>query len=271
MASEHCSDEYNKIVSVTRPFSMPLGHIYVSAADSPLCVLQLCCIRTLARGRILYQVYDQSSSGVVAYVVPADVSQFAHQYRHGINCASWSESDVGKQQVLQRAYALLRKRFPRMAEVDVKEISQKALNRRWRYDEEMLEEVVVDHALHEWTSYDMRFESAVQQLPTVPSLYAVSGNEPARVRRERYLHSILMHKQVLRLVKTRLREVVVSWMRPHVAVRELNSFFERHDLLDGKLPELDGRVTMARIESTLSNFGGAETIANITNLETVFT
>lgn len=256
MVSAHHFDEYNTIVSLTRPFSTPIGQTYISTYDAPLNVLQLCCSRTLGRGRILYEVHDEGSSGVIGYVVPTDVSQFAHKYKHGVSLAGWNGCGYVQDQVLRRAFALLQRRFPQIPEVDAKEISELALQRRWRYDEDMLEEVVVDYILHEWTSYDFR-------------IYG-SGEDPARSGRELSMRFGEKHQQVFEIVKPRLREMIRSWLPGQVIGRDLNAFYARHRLSDDSSQGKEDSTTEVRYDTTRSYYGGAETIANITTRPSAF-
>jgi len=232
-------NEYNDLIRIPPSTHPSPGRTFIEAA-APTHIMQICREHTFAQGRILYEVYDADDARVLGYLVPNTVSRLATTYKHGINLASWNKVDLDQLLKLRLAHWELMQKFPRLPDIAAKAISEKAAAQGWKGDKNVLETKLVDYALHEWTSYDFRLEQAPNAGPSKT-------------------------KEVAEHVKPRLREVLRSWLPLHTAQRDVFLLYRRHELVDAELQEVIGGSKLDMPPSIgLQNYGGSETVANIT-------
>ena len=90
MASQLRQNEYSEVIRLSYDRDTPPGHTFISSI-SPLTVQRLSRELSLARGRIIYEVWDTWSHTIAGYSVPSDIAVVASLYNHGISTKIWNE------------------------------------------------------------------------------------------------------------------------------------------------------------------------------------
>ncbi|KAF2773361.1 hypothetical protein EJ03DRAFT_129808, partial [Teratosphaeria nubilosa] len=184
------------------------GHMFVSEGQ-PLSIRQYCREMTLARGRLLYEIWDSWNRRLLGYIVPTSVHNDALVTRPTAALSPWLDEPHQKRRLLTHYHDTLLAQFPRMPRHSAKTISEKYFSTsRHRFSALALENCVIEHVKTFWTSYTFRV------------------NEVRQGRRE-----------VEALIKPRMREVLKSWLpfpqeMPLTGKDEVRELFERHALLD---------------------------------------
>ncbi|KAK4540075.1 hypothetical protein LTR36_009816 [Oleoguttula mirabilis] len=253
MASADFS-EYDEVIRVNPSQDYEIlkrdGYAFISE-QKPLAARQYCRDMTLARGRILYQVWDQWTAQTLGYIVPEEILSEAKAYRPGSALNPWPEEPAHTRNLLQHVYERLTIQFERIPHTAAKSVAEEihhALRRR-PMTKRAIEDAVVEHVRLRWTSYEFRVKNMV------PSL-----------QRE---------CEVVEMIKPRMREVLRSWLPQYISGEALVELWERHGLLDADadtngVVEIGGEVAggetfedVAFRRPALFYHGGLETPANL--------
>lgn len=265
------ADEYNDIIRHCQPVAAPVGYTHVSAYSSPH-ILQICRDHTFARGRALHEIPEAVTRNLIGYILPAAVFELARRYTDGVNIDSWRTYSDHQQRLLHNAHWVVKKRFPRIPDIAAKEIPEKAWRQRWQGDKDELEDMVVQYALHGWTSHDFRFES--DRLLVVPGRYVVGHEDPSKaaIAYDKRIGS--RYIGIFKIVKPRLRQVLRSWLPTDFGMRELSLLYRKYDLQEDVEQSQKWRNCASPGmggDLTVMSYGGAETMANITLQADFFT
>ncbi|KAK4504557.1 hypothetical protein PRZ48_005473 [Zasmidium cellare] len=230
--------EYHDVIRVDSDTMTPrTGYKFFAADGNPLSSLLYAREMTLARGRILYEVWDSWRETFTGYIVPSLVYSEALAFHDGPT-AAWSRFRPDRRLIYHQTYRLITERFPRIHLMTARAVTEIGL---FEYDRlrvppwVFIEPIVVEQVKSGWTSYDFRLSELHQTPP-----------------------------EAFKSVKKRMRDVLESWLPAATPWNTLIDFWERHDLLDedeiGKEKEL---VRMHPYGYTLRWHGGAETNANL--------
>lgn len=167
---------------------------------------------------------DRWSEHVIGYIVPDDILEEAKAYRPA--SSPWPEEPSHVRNRLQYAYDGVAAQFERIPHVAAKSVAEAVYRtlRQRPYTKRAIENLLVDHVRHQWTSYEFRVKNMQQR-----------------------------EAEVLQIIKPRMRDVLQSWLPQCVRSESLVEFLGRHDLLDAPLLR----------STTLSCHGGLETVANL--------
>lgn len=249
-------NEYSNVVRHGLNQTLPLGFKFVPTS-APSILQQLCRTFTLARGLTLYEVWDAYNRRATGYLVPTLLHSLAiSEFRDGITTERWNHLPLHQRSILRHARELLLQQFPRIPEIAAIRIAERADREVWNGLRSSLEERVVNHIRHEWTSYSTQFDHYRNYpLPVGGTL------SHARLRNS----TLRRHKdEVLEAVKPRVREIITLWLPGDVNAAELARLYRRHDLFDsangnGPYKEAD----MVLRTSCLRYHGGSETPGNL--------
>ncbi|KAK4552885.1 hypothetical protein LTR86_010017 [Recurvomyces mirabilis] len=225
-------DEYGQVVRVEvdtdREIPWCDGYIFVGETK-PLEARVYCREITLARGRILYEVKLRRTGSTIGYSVPREILEEAKAYRSGSVLKSWTEEPYSIRQVLQGAHEMVLEQFPRIPSYSARMVAQEFKRESITPRKAEIEGAVVAHAQKSYTSFKYR----VRDL----------GEREA---------------DVLKLIRSRMREMLESWLPRDVLSSKLRSIFRTYHLEEERE---DGPGT------TLTNFDGAESLGNIRSYE----
>ena len=254
------SNEYCSLIRLVPDRPAPTGLILVSST-APALFQQLCRTLTFARGLTLYEVWDDWNQTATGYLVPSPVAALASEYKHGFSPDGWTNLPLHERNRLKHARSLLVERFPRMPHISVVRIAERAQREHWNGDKRKLEERVVNHVRHEWTSYETRLEHYVRypQFTGLPNEDRTAGAES-----QRGMKLNRKKDEVLELVKPRMRDVLLSWLPKDVISSDLTNFWRRHHLFDSADGYGEYREKSILVQtSRLQYYGGLETPANL--------
>ncbi|KAK5122955.1 hypothetical protein LTR85_003520 [Meristemomyces frigidus] len=243
MASANLS-EYGELIRVTPSQDYEImrydGYTFVSE-QKPLAARQYCREMTLARGRILYEVWDQWTEQVLGYIVPEKISNEAKAYTPGSALSPWPEEPTPVRSLLQHAYDRVTISFERIPHIAAKSIAEAIHHtlRRRPLTKRAIEDSVVEHVRHRWTSYEFRIMNMKQK-----------------------------ETEVLEMINPRMRDVLQSWLPQYVSGEALVELWSKHMLLDADdSQQVGGRaVDVAFTRTTLLYHGGLETPANLVTI-----
>ena len=204
----------------------------------------------------MYEVSDEWDESIDGYIVPSSIAEIASQYKHGLGTEGWNLFPLHKRNTLKHAHRLLDERFPRMSAIAAIRIAERAEWERWNGEKKSLEEKVVNHVRHEWTSYEVRLAYA-KKYDRSPTAWS-GGAQDVDVRwREHDWQAGAKKDQILEAIKPRMREVLHSWPQD-MDEFELTKFWRRHRLQDS----VSGESGVSQ-RAALQHFGGMETVANL--------
>ena len=261
MASLALQNEYSEVIRLPYDCETPPGHTFISS-KSPIAVQQLSRELSLARGRIIYEVWDTWTHTIAGYAVPSDIARLASLYKHGVSTKIWNELPSHRKGLIMHAYMVMMQRFPRIPEIAAIRVAEEAERDRWNGERSGIDDRVVNHAKHEWTSYQLRVQY-FHQFNQRPSAW--SGLQGFYARRDDYMKRLRNTKeQALEDMKPRMREVLRSWLSEDISYAELAKFWRRHELYDSSKGEGRCRKEDGLFESlSLQYHGGLETPGNL--------
>ncbi|KAK3725956.1 hypothetical protein LTR37_000104 [Vermiconidia calcicola] len=265
MASPTPTNEYSDIIRLSEHFRLPFGYTLLPST-SPITVLHLSRDLTLSRGRICYEMWDSWEEKVSGYVVPSEVVAAARDYKDGVSTKHWSGLPIDRRNVLWYAHRLLKERFPRIPAIAALRIAEKAERIGWQDRKEELEGMVVEHVNVEYTSFTFRLQYFENQLGPPPTPWTFSANlgDFYDVQRQYRTELKIHEEEVVKIVEPRMREVLKSWLPTSVSSLELTKFWRTHHLLESGSAKMDSFYGAETLHgSTLRDFGGLETVANI--------
>lgn len=264
MVSSNPIGEYSDLIRLSPDdFQTFSGCTFISASTTPP-VPQLCRELTLARGRILYEVFDEWNESITGYVVPASVAEVVSQYERGLSTEAWNSLPLHRRNVLKHAHRMLDERFPRMSSIAAIRVAERAEWERWNGEKMSLEEKVVDHVRHEWTSYEVRLEY-VKKYDRSPTAWSGAPERIDAHWRDHKQQIENKKEHIREIIKPRMREVLRSWLPQDISEPELGRFWRRHSLYVSGAGE-DG-VSRGAV---LQNYAGLETIANLVSRADAF-
>ncbi|RMZ15810.1 hypothetical protein D0860_01425 [Hortaea werneckii] len=208
MALPYDDTEYTQVIRLNananfETFKAP-GYVFV-ASSRPVAERQYVREMTLARGRLLYEVWDHWDECNFGYICPEHV--YAEARRHRLTSAPnlWPEESVQTRQGLQRMYNHVKHHYPRAPHVAVKGAAETLYLQLYgraatRID---VERAVCRYVQYYWTSFEFRVRSMRQ-------------NE----------------EEVKKMVKPRMRELLWSWLEHGTRASEVVALWERNGLLD---------------------------------------
>lgn len=211
MAAHH---EYGTVVRVDNRTLPPATHELVLNTE-PLHILQFCRTMTLAQGRILYEVLDMNERWhprSLGYFVPSQLVAEARKISCRDRKEDWKELHPVKLRRYEEAWDAVVKAWPGIPIFGARRVVEHLMVTGFGCGKFDVEEAVVRYAMRNWTSYSVRLEAS-----------GVSKRDTLSYRK--------MEAQVEEQVAARLREVLEKWMRPDLALSQIESFFERHGLL----------------------------------------
>ena len=254
------SNEYCRVIRLVSDRPAPSGFTLVSST-APALFQQLCRTLTFARGLVLYEVWDDWNQTATGYLVPSPIAALTLEYKHGFSPERWDNLPLHQRNKLKHARALLLERFPRMPDIAVIRIAERAQREQWSGDKKKLEERVINHVRHEWTSYETHLEHYVRypQFTGLPN-----GDRTAAAENQRRTKLSRKKDEVLEMVKLRMRDVLLSWLPNDISSLELTSFWRRHHLFDSTDGHGEYREKSTVVQtSSLHHYGGLETPANL--------
>lgn len=254
------SNEYCSIVRLAPDRPAPSGFTSVSST-APALFQQLCRTFTFARGLTLYEVWDDWNQTATGHLVPSPVAALASEYKHGFSPDRWSSLPLHQRNRLKHARTLVLERFPRMPDIAIIRIAERAQREQWNGDKKKLEERVVNHVRHEWTSYETQLEHYVRypQFTGLPN-----RDRTAAAESQRGIKLSRKKDEVLEMVIPRMRDVLLSWLPNYISSLELTSFWRRHHLFDAVYGHGEYREKSILVQtSSLHCYGGLEAPANL--------
>ena len=249
------SFEYAKLIRLEPGRAAPSGFTLISTS-APAVIQQLCRTLTFARGLTLYESWDDWTKTAVGYMVPSFIADIASDYKEGLSVDRWNCLPLHQRSILKHARTLLLDRFPKMPDIAMLRVAERAQRERWNGDKRKLEDRVVNFVRHEWSSYEVRLDHFGRH-PGV--LGDTTINDKQRVM------SLKRKKdEVLEIVKPRMREVLVFWLALDISGSDLAQFYRRHRLYDsaegiGGYQEANAVIRTSRLQ----HLGGLETPANL--------
>ena len=260
MASLGLPNEYSSIVRLENDVKTPPGHTFISSSLSPT-VQQLSRDLTLARGRILYEVWDSWNHTIDGYLVPSSIASIAMQCKDGVRTEAWEGLPSHQQNAIRQIHTTILRHFPRIPAASAIRVAEKAQREKSSVRKSTIEERVVQHARHEWTSYDLKLESS-HRLNQPPSAW--SGIETIQVRRRLYQeHYTAKKAETPASAKPRMREVLRSWLPEDISSTELALFWRKHDLFDAEEGIGGSREQDVLFKgASLQDYGRLETVCN---------
>ncbi|KAF2168658.1 hypothetical protein M409DRAFT_21400 [Zasmidium cellare ATCC 36951] len=147
--------EYRDVVRVDADTMVPqAGYRYFAADDYPLPSLQYAREMTLARGRILYEVWDHWRNMFVGYIVPSPVFHEALAHRDGPSPSVWSNLRPDRRLICHQTYRIITERFPRVHLMSARLITESCFSEYDRMSvpsHQFIEAAVVEHVRNFWT------------------------------------------------------------------------------------------------------------------------
>ena len=101
-------NEYSNLVRVSENTAVPSGYAFVSEFAVPVIVKQLTRQLTFARGRILYEVFDEWKEIVIGYIAPESIVALALQYKDGVSRERFDKVPEHERRVAMHTYQLVR-------------------------------------------------------------------------------------------------------------------------------------------------------------------
>jgi hypothetical protein len=148
-----------------------------------------------------------------------------------------------------------------MPDIAIIRIAERAQREQWNGDKKKLEERVVNHVRHEWTSYETQLEHYVRypQFTGLPN-----RDRTAAAESQRGIKLSRKKDEVLEMVIPRMRDVLLSWLPNYISSLELTSFWRRHHLFDAVYGHGEYREKSILVQtSSLHCYGGLEAPANL--------
>ncbi|WPB03551.1 uncharacterized protein RHO25_008191 [Cercospora beticola] len=252
---EIASVQEGHVVRVTSRVQLPAGVKFIGV-EEPVAILQYARDMSLARGRIVYEVFNQERR-LSGYAVPSSIHTEAVR-----NCRSGNDARlawVDLPDPLRTAHWDIRRKildqFPNIDATAARLISERLISHNTQINKPNIEKAVVDHVIHMWTAFNFRLEQGESK------------------------------ESVIKAINPRTREVLAKWMGPDVRAERVGDLWKRWDLLDAPVPtknvwgeelvykEMDhgGQRRWGAVEEietfytpgAMTWFGGKETTANL--------
>lgn len=206
------------------------GYVFV-ANTRPVAERQYVREMTLARGRLLYEVWDRWDERIFGYVCPEQVNAEARRHLLASAPNLWPEESLQTRQGLQRMYEQVKHHYPRAPHVALKGAAETLYLQLYgraatRID---VERAVCRYVKYYWTSFEFRVRNMRQ-------------NE----------------EEVKKMVKPRMREVLWSWVEQWTRANEVVALWERDGLLDTR----NERAQFSFEASALTWYAGNEMLSN---------
>ncbi|PPJ49856.1 hypothetical protein CBER1_05012 [Cercospora berteroae] len=194
------------VVRVTSRVQLPTGLKFIGV-EEPVAILQYARDMSLARGRIVYEIFGQERK-LTGYVVPSDIHTEAVR-----NCRKGNDARIawaGLSETLRTAHWDVRRKildqFPNIDATAARLISERLISHKTHINKPNIEKAVVDHVIHMWTAFSFRLEQGESK------------------------------ESAIKTINPRTREVLTKWMGPDARAEKIGDFWKRWDLLDTPVP-----------------------------------
>lgn len=175
------------------------------------------------------------------YHIPSQLLFEAREHRGGL--ADWQKLPIDKQKVHFHTQRLIMDQFPDLPILSSKIITERLVRASYRHriSKTDLENEVVEHARHCWTSYASLLEQ----------------------RRREGKIGFWDEDDVDLIVRPRLRAVLERWLGKEVNPEYKQLLFNRQKLVDISQQSVYTKTTEKIVGGNLMWYGGKETVANM--------
>lgn len=194
------------VVRVDHRVQLPAGLKFISMQE-PVAVIQYARDMTLARGRIIYEVFNQERR-LTGYAVPSHIHLEANQ-----NCRKgndprlvWADLPALVRTAHWDAHRKVLDQFSNIDATAARLIAERLISHNTQVTNSNIEKAVVDYVAHMWTSYSFRLEQ---------------GDST---------------QAVVKAINPRMREVLGNWLGPDARAERIGDLWRRWDLLDDPKP-----------------------------------
>ncbi|KAM3424912.1 hypothetical protein BST61_g6886 [Cercospora zeina] len=225
--------------------------------QEPVAIIQYARDMTLARGRIIYEIFSNQERRLIGYAVPSHIHLEANQNcRKGNDpCLAWADLPAQIRTDHWNAYRKVLDQFPNIHATAARLIAERLVSHNTQVTNSNIEKAVVDHVAHMWTSYSFRLEQGESK------------------------------EAVIKAISPRMRQLLGNWMGPNARAERLGDLWRRWDLLDApqstknmwgeelvykemdrggkKRRGLEEEMDTFYTPSAITWFGGRETVANV--------
>ncbi|RMY49628.1 hypothetical protein D0865_07374 [Hortaea werneckii] len=228
MALPYDDTEYAHVIRLNanadfETFKAP-GYVFV-ASTRPVAERQYVRDMTLARGRLLYEVWDLWNECISGYICPEQVNAEARRHLLASAPNLWPEESAQTRQGLQRTYDQVKHHYPRAPHVALKGAAETLYLQLYGRAATRID---VERAYY-WTSFEFRVRNMRQN-----------------------------KEEVIKMVKPRMREVLWSWVEQWTRANEVVALWERDGLLDTR----NDRAQFSFEANALTWYGGNEMLLN---------
>lgn len=233
------ASEYEQVIRLEATYDhdvlVPPGYIFVSDWK-PVAARQYVRETTLARGRILYEVWNTWANAILGYACPEDILTEAKAYRPSSVLSLWPEEPGRARCSLQHNYDRVKHQFPLAPHVAAKAVAEHLSDRSRAcpIKKRDVEDAVVEHVKLKWTSHGFRG-----------------------------LHMHQRPQEVEELVRPRVRDVLRSWLDEHARGDALIQLWDRHGLRESSDDREKKALDDLSFETcSLTWYAGKETLGN---------